>query len=63
MATVPKSLIFLTLGYGFGHGAVLASSAVVTKDDAPYTIVTGIPAKPMPARFAPQIAERLLVLG
>lgn len=46
-----------------GDGAVVASSAVVTKDVAPYTIVAGIPAKPMRARFAPEIAERLMALA
>lgn len=46
-----------------GHGAVVASSAVVTKDVAPYTIVAGIPARPIRDRFAPAIAERLVALG
>lgn len=46
-----------------GHGAVIASSAVVTKDVAPYTVVAGIPAKPMRERFAPSIAERLMALA
>jgi phosphonate metabolism protein (transferase hexapeptide repeat family) len=46
-----------------GHGAVVASQAVVTKDVAPYTIVAGIPAKPIRDRFAPEIAERLMALA
>jgi phosphonate metabolism protein (transferase hexapeptide repeat family) len=46
-----------------GDGAVVASSAVVTKDVAPYTIVAGIPAKPIRDRFAPDIAERLMALA
>lgn len=46
-----------------GHGAVVASSAVVTKDVAPYTIVAGIPARPIRARFAPPIAERMMALA
>jgi len=54
------------LGYGvtvmhgltIGEGAVVASGAVVTKDVAPYTIVGGVPAKPIRARFTPeQIVE------
>ncbi|GHG92425.1 LbetaH domain-containing protein [Pseudodonghicola xiamenensis] len=45
-----------------GHGAVVASGAVVTKDVAPYTIVTGIPAQPLRHRQPPEIAERLIAL-
>lgn len=45
-----------------GTGAVVATMAVVTKDVEPYQIVAGIPAKPMRARFARPIAERLLAL-
>ncbi|MCA0995556.1 chloramphenicol acetyltransferase [Alloyangia pacifica] len=46
-----------------GHGAVVASSAVVTKDVAPYTIVAGVPAQPLRARYAPQVAERMMALA
>ncbi|MCT4370354.1 chloramphenicol acetyltransferase [Yangia mangrovi] len=46
-----------------GHGAVVASSAVVTKDVAPYTIVAGVPAQPLRARFAPDLAERMMALA
>lgn len=46
-----------------GAGAVIASGAVVTHDVAPYTIVAGIPATPLRARFAPMIADRLLALA
>ncbi|KMW58017.1 Chloramphenicol acetyltransferase [Candidatus Rhodobacter oscarellae] len=46
-----------------GHGAVVATMAVVTKDVPPYTIVTGIPAKPMRPRFPAEIAERLIALA
>lgn len=42
-----------------GDGAVLAAGAVVTKDVAPYTIVGGVPAKVIKARFSPEVAERL----
>ena len=46
-----------------GHGAVVASGAVVTKDVAPYMIVAGVPAKPMRARFSPRVADRLMALA
>ena len=46
-----------------GHGAVVASGAVVTRDVAPYTIVAGVPAVPVRARLAPEVAERVMALG
>lgn len=46
-----------------GAGAIVAAGAVVTKDVAPYMIVAGVPAVPLRARFAPEIAERLMALG
>ncbi len=46
-----------------GHGAVVASGAIVTKDVAPYTIVTGIPAQPLRLRQPAEIAERFIALA
>ncbi len=46
-----------------GHGAVVASSAVVTKDVDPYSIVAGIPAKPIRERFPRAIADRVMELA
>lgn len=46
-----------------GHGAVVASGAVVTKDVAPYMIVAGIPAQPIRERFPAAIADRLMALA
>lgn len=46
-----------------GHGAVVASGAVVTKDVDPYTIVAGTPAKPLRLRQPREIADRLIALA
>jgi phosphonate metabolism protein (transferase hexapeptide repeat family) len=46
-----------------GNGAVIASGSVVTKDVAPYTIVAGVPAKPVRLRLASDLADRVQALG
>ncbi|MQQ09210.1 chloramphenicol acetyltransferase [Epibacterium sp. SM1979] len=46
-----------------GDGAIVASSAIVTKDVAPYTIVGGNTAKLIRRRFSEVIAERLQELA
>lgn len=46
-------------GITIGNGAVVAAGAVVTKDVAPYTVVAGVPAKPVSKRFPKQIWQAL----
>ena len=50
-------------GVTIGNGAVIGSGAVVSRDVAPYTIVTGVPARPMRARFDPDTIARLEALA
>lgn len=43
-----------------GDGAIIASRSVVTKNVAPYSVVAGIPGKPIKMRFSDEIIKELM---
>ena len=43
--------VTIMAGVRVGRGAVIAAGSVVTKDVDPYTVVAGVPAKPVRKRF------------
>lgn len=47
-------------GVTIGDGAIIGTRAIVTKDVAPYTIIGGVPAKPIRKRFDDKTIEKLL---
>ena len=49
-------------GVKISDGAIVAGGSVVTKDVEPYTIVGGVPAKPIRKRFDDDTVKRLLAL-
>ncbi len=50
-------------GVSIGTGAVVGAGAVVSKDVAPFTIVGGVPSKPIRERFPKAVQDGLLALA
>ncbi len=51
--------VIILPGVSIANGAVAAAGAVVTRDVAPYSVVAGVPARPVSKRFPRQIWQEL----
>lgn len=54
--------VIVQAGTTIGHGAIVGARALVTSDLPPYSVSTGIPAKPMRFRFNDAQIKKLLDL-
>ena len=50
-------------GIKIGNGAVIGAGSIVTKDVEPYTIVAGIPAKPIKKGFLRILLKNLKIFN
>ena len=54
--------VTIMAGVSIGHGAVIGTESLVSKDVEPYTIVAGNPARPIRKRFSDEIISRMLAV-
>lgn len=54
--------VYIKAGVKIGTGAILGAHAVITHDVEPYTVMAGVPARPIKKRFDDSTIEKLLVL-
>lgn len=47
-------------GVKIGDGAVIAAGAIITRDVEPYSVMAGVPAKPIKSRFSENLVARFL---
>jgi hypothetical protein len=62
-AGVRAALALGAAGVQVGTGAVIGAGAVVSKDVPPFTIVGGVPSKPIRERFPKPVQDGLLALA
>lgn len=55
--------VLLARGITIGDGAIVAAGAVVVRDVEPYSIVGGVPAKPIRFRFAEDVIREFKSVG